>query len=61
MKRRAAKRGETTMAMIGAVFMVRGGRVRLQSQSQMRIASTHKIDFGTKNLGVTNTITYMCL
>ncbi len=49
------------MAMIGAVFMVRGGRVRLQSQSQMRIASTHKIDFGTKNLGVTNTITYMCL
>ncbi len=33
MERRAAARGAMTTAMIGAVFMVSGGRARLQSQS----------------------------
>ncbi len=39
---RAAMRGTTTMPMIGAVFMVSGGRVRLQNQPQMRFVSAHK-------------------
>jgi hypothetical protein len=57
MERRAVMRGATTMAMIGAVgvFMVRGGRMRMQYQSRMRFVLTHKINFGDSSLYVKNT------